>query len=89
MTNHSCSNEAEVIVCQHIASDDAAVEVLLVNDEGGVDYALCVHCGAAERPDDLPLQATCRACAAEKYAVPAIMPTPGKWQVGVLLPDEV
>ena len=87
MTQHSCSNQPAVIVCQHVTQDNVPIEVLLVGDEGEVDYALCVHCGAADSPDDLPFQVTCRACATEKYAVPAIMPTPGKWQVGVLLAE--
>ena len=87
MTQHVCSNQPEVIICQHVTLGNAPVEVLLVSDEGGVDYALCVHCGAAESPEALPMDAICRECAADNHRVPFTMPTPGKWQVAAKLAE--
>jgi hypothetical protein len=77
-----CTHAAELIVCKHVTGENAEVEVLLVDDDGHVDYALCLMCGTTESPEALPLESLCRECGSE-LNIPSIMPTPGRWQVSI------
>jgi hypothetical protein len=76
----SCSHKSELIACTHVTNNESEVEVLLVDEAGHVDYALCQRCSELEDPALLPAKALCRDCAAG-YKIPAILPTVGRWQL--------
>jgi len=80
---HLCNHRTEMIACRHLVEHHAPVEVLLVRDDGHVDFALCLNCGELEQPDEKLLISTCIDCAGQ-VGIPARMPTPGRWQVGEL-----
>ncbi len=77
-----------MIACNHVMTGAADVEVLLVDDDGAVDFALCLTCAAIDDLDILKSResqftATCYQCVAN-LNIPACMPTGGRWQVGSL-----
>jgi hypothetical protein len=76
----TCSHKSELIVCSHVVNNEAEVEVLLVDEAGHVDYALCQRCSDAENPADVPAKAICHECAST-LNIPATLPTAGRWQV--------
>jgi hypothetical protein len=83
MTHQTNQCKTELLVCPHVKNGRAEIEVLLVGDDHGVDFALCLECSLAEEPADLEFIGLCRDCG-RSLNVPDVMPTSGKWQVGSL-----
>jgi hypothetical protein len=81
---NQCIEKTELLVCPHVKNDRAEIEVLLVGDDHGVDFALCLECSLADDPADLEFIGLCRDCGRSSLNVPDVMPTSGKWQVGSL-----
>jgi hypothetical protein len=83
-----CEHELQKVgtPCRHVIVEGAEVEVLLVNDQFEVDYALCVQCGCMESTEGLPLHGLCRDCG-QSLNVPTSMPTPGRWRIDPIRPS--
>lgn len=74
-------HRADILVCRHCADGGEAIAVLVADDDGQVDWALCRICACVEQPFALPCVSMCTACAGEQ-GIPTEMPAAGRWQVG-------